>query len=85
MMPTPPEVEQVDVANFGRSRVEVSHVLASRMLGKESPFDGASGRPRPSPIRVALKLYCTIWHHRDSESMTPEEDVAQIRSVSKKL
>eukprot|EP00969_Alexandrium_andersonii_P334941 14802663-Alexandrium_andersonii.AAC.1 len=36
-MPMPPEVEQVDMANFGRSRMEVSHIIASR--------------PRPSPIR----------------------------------
>eukprot|EP00969_Alexandrium_andersonii_P286610 12670201-Alexandrium_andersonii.AAC.1 len=73
-MPMPPEVEQVDMENFGRSRREVSNIVARRVLGQESQFDGASGRPRPSPIRVALKLYCSIWHHRSSESMTPEED-----------
>eukprot|EP00969_Alexandrium_andersonii_P144822 6404226-Alexandrium_andersonii.AAC.1 len=73
------------MANFGRSRVEVAHILTSRMLGVVSPFDRARGRPRPKPIREALKLYCTIWHHRDPESQTPEEDAQRIRSVIETL
>eukprot|EP00969_Alexandrium_andersonii_P214582 9476941-Alexandrium_andersonii.AAC.1 len=33
MMPMPRDVEFVDVADFGRSRLEVMRSLASRMLG----------------------------------------------------
>eukprot|EP00969_Alexandrium_andersonii_P092230 4072906-Alexandrium_andersonii.AAC.1 len=69
------------MANFGRSRLEVAaHILASRVLGKVSPFGRASGRPRPNPIREALEFYCIIWHHRDPESQSPEEDAKWVRA-----
>eukprot|EP00969_Alexandrium_andersonii_P237503 10484244-Alexandrium_andersonii.AAC.1 len=51
LMPMPRQVERVGVENFGRSRLEVAHVLASRMLGQTSHFDGAKGRPRPNAVR----------------------------------
>eukprot|EP00969_Alexandrium_andersonii_P068775 3033575-Alexandrium_andersonii.AAC.1 len=61
----PSRVERADMETFGRSRLEVAHVLVHRMLGEKSQFNGAKGRPRPSIVREALKELCILWHDQD--------------------
>eukprot|EP00969_Alexandrium_andersonii_P122181 5401578-Alexandrium_andersonii.AAC.1 len=45
---------------FGRSRLEICDIMLCRMLGMESPYDSASGRPRPTWLGLRSGRSATI-------------------------
>eukprot|EP00969_Alexandrium_andersonii_P198370 8760782-Alexandrium_andersonii.AAC.1 len=61
------------MANFGRSRAEIRHIVVHRLQGLRSKFDGAIGRPRSEPVWEALIALAAEWRMRSDD---PDEQAA---------